>query len=626
MRNINWEKIRVWIVVWVFVLAGNGIIARAVYLQVSNSNYSNFLKKKYKRQISKTIVIKGERGNITDSRGNILAITNKVESIYVNPSKLKEKDKIAKVFSALLNIKKNKILKKLNSKKDFVWIARKVAKEKTEKIKKFKFSGVHFLKEFKRFYPYNSVAANVLGFCNIDGVGVEGLEYKYDKYLKGKNIKTKIYRDGSQNYTSVFDRDILNSSKGDNIRLTIDFDIQSIVEKELLQWVKAFSATRAAVVAMEPKSGKIFAMASYPTFNPNFYYKFPKTFYRNLPVSYNFEPGSTVKPLIVAWALSKKIIDLDWMYNCGNGYYRYKTLNVHDHIGMRWKSVSGIIVHSSNIGMVRLADYIGKTNIYNVYKDFGFGSFTGINVSGENQGILPRLKRFSSITHATMAYGQGVAVTPIQLITAYSALINGGYLLKPFVVESITDNKGKTLKQFNRVVLKKVIDENVSERMKKVLVDVVDKGTGRKTKLSYVKIGGKTGTAQIASSSGRGYLKGEYVSSFIGFFPDDNPKCLVLMIMEKPKGKYYASDVVCPYFKKVAEEIMPHLGIKSKIKTVSVKLGHKTGKNSYRGLTKFEVLEILKRKNIKNFRFVGAGFLDKKVKKGKTITFFFKES
>ena len=627
MKKINWEKIRIWIVVFIFLISGSGIIVRAVYLQVSDSNYSKFLKKKYKKQISRILTIKGERGNISDSKGNVLAITNKVESIYVSPPEIKEKEKVTKVFSALLNIDRKKILKKLNLKKDFAWIKRKVPRDITEKIKKFKFSGVHFLQEYKRYYPYGSVAANILGFCNIDGVGVEGLEYRYDKYLKGKSIKTKIYRDGKQKFSSVFDKAIYKNSKGDNVHLTLNFEIQSIVQEELKKWIELYSAKRGTAIVMEPDSGKILAMASVPTFNPNYYYKYPRKNYRNIAVSDNFEPGSTVKPLIVGWALSKKLIDLDWVYNCGNGYYRFKTLNVHDHIGMRWKTVEGIIVHSSNIGMVKIADYIGKTNIFRVYYDFGFGSYTGINISGESQGILPSLKKSSSITHATMAYGQGVAVTPIQLITAYSALINGGYLLKPFVVESITDSNGKIVKIFKREVLRKVIDENVSERMKKVLVEVVDKGTGRKTRLSYVKIGGKTGTAQVASSSSKGYLKGNYIASFIGFFPERNPKCLMLIIIENPKGKYYASDVACPCFKRVAEEIMPHIGINPNVKIAEKpKILKKLRKKSFKGLTKAEVLEELKKKKITNFRFIGSGFVEKKVKKGNRITFYFRES
>ncbi len=614
-------------VVVVFVAIGATIVARAVYLQVSNSKYSNFLKKRYKNQITKTFVIKGERGNIYDSNGDILAITNKVESIYINPKQIKEKLKVAKVFSVLLDKKKSNILKKINSKNYFVWIARKVPKEKTDKIKKFKFKGVHFLKEYKRFYPYNTVASNVIGFCNVDGIGVEGLEYRYEKYLKGKELKVKIYRDGSKNFTSVFDRDLYNNSMGASIKLTINFNIQSIVEDELKLWVNRFSAKRATVIVMEPKSGAIYAMASYPSYNPNFYYKYNKDSYRNLAVSYNFEPGSTVKPLVVGWALSKGLIDLDWLYNCGNGYYRYKTLNVHDHIGMGWKTIEGIIVHSSNIGMVRIADYIGKTNIFELYEDYGFGNYTGINISGESKGILPDYKKSSSITHATMSFGQGVSVTPIQLITAYSSLINGGYLLKPYLVESIINNKGKTVKTFGREVLRRVITAQSSVKMRKVLMEVVNKGTGRKTKLSYVKIGGKTGTAQIASNRVRGYLKGNYVSSFIGFFPANNPKCLMLMVIEKPKGEYYASDVVCPYFKKIAEEIMPHIGIKSRISVASFKKNKKTStKKDYKGLTKIEVLKRLKNKKNYNFKFVGNGFVDKKVQKGKTITFYFKES
>jgi cell division protein FtsI/penicillin-binding protein 2 len=383
-------------------------------------------------------------------------------------------------------------------------------------------------------------------------------------------------------------------SSGANVKLTIDFKIQSIVEKELSLWVKTYKARRGAIVIMNPDNGRITAMASYPNFNPNIYYKYKSENFRNIPISYNYEPGSTVKPLIIAWALSRGLIDLDWLYYCRKGYFRYRTLDVHDHEPMGWQNVEGILIHSSNIGMVRIADYLGPINIYRIFKDFGFGEPTNIDLPGEFKGILPNIKKFSSIKHATMSFGQGVAVTPIQLITAYSCLINGGYLLKPFVVDSIVKKNGDIIKKNEPVIYKQIINKKASEEIKKVLVNVVDKGTGKRAKLSYIKIGGKTGTAQIPSSKG-GYLKGGYISSFIGFFPAKNPTCVVLMLLEKPREGYYASEVVCPQFKKITQEIMPYVGIKNN--SIIVENSKKCGKIK-RGLSKLEVLRLIYKKNI----------------------------
>ena len=621
LKSSNWEKVRIFIIFIFFILAGTGIIVRAAYLQVSNSKYSNFLKDKYKNQITKIIKIKGARGKIIDSNDEVLAISNKTESVYVNPKLTSDKKKVAKILAEILDINYYKTYRKINNNKRFVWIKRKVSKSVTEKIKKLKLDGIYFLEEYKRYYPYNSLAANLIGFCDVDDKGVEGIEYEYNSVLKGKDIKVAIYRDASQHSTTVLNKGIYKKPDGKNVKLTINADMQGIVEKEVEDWVKKFQGKKAAAIVMNPQTGEILSMVSYPTYNPNEHKKYPVENYRNIALNYNFEPGSTVKPLIVGWGLSRKLIKLNWIFNCGKGFYRFKTLNVHDHAALGWLDVRGIVVHSSNIGMVRISERLGKHNIYKLYRDYGFGDITGINLSGESKGILPKIKNFSAITHATMAFGQGVAVTPLQLITAYSALINGGYLLKPYVVKEVLGTDNKIVEKFSRVVRRRVLDETSSKRIRKVLKQVVEKGTGRRAAIKYMSIGGKTGTAQIPSEKTRGYSKGEYISSFIGFFPADNPKCLILMIIEKPKKKYYASEVVCPEFKLIAEKIMPFFNLKNNIKVAGKKeFDHKKNKLSkitvksgvpnLMGLTKTEVLNILKKKNIKNFKLVGNGFVN----------------
>ena len=625
MRKNNYEILRIKIIIGIFIAVGALIIGKALYLQVSGTSYSHSLKNMYKNQATVTFNIKGERGKIIDSGGNIFAISNEVESVYINPAEIRknEKEKLIRILSILFNEKRKTILKKVNSKKKFVWIKRKAPKEITSKLKKFSFKGVNFLKEFKRFYPFNYLASNLIGYCNIDGKGAAGVELKYDKYLKGKSFKVAVSVDARKHFTSYIPESLYERSKGDNVKLTIDFKVQSIVEKELKLWVESHKAKRGIIIVMEPRTGKIIAMASYPNFNPNCYYKFSRDIiFKNPAISYNYEPGSTVKPLIVAWALSKKLIDLDWFYYCGKGYYRYKSLDVHDHCPMLWKTVEGIIIHSSNIGMVRIANYIGKHNVYNVFEDFNFGKKTGIDLPGESKGIFPDIKRFSSVTHATMAFGQGISVTPIQLISSYCALVNGGFFMKPYVVESIEKGNSEIVRKISPTVYKRVIDTDTSKKIKEVLEKVVEKGTAVKTKLSYIKIGGKTGTAQVASNNRRGYLKGQYISSFLGFFPVENPKCVMLMVLERPKKSYYASDVVCPQFKKLSQEIMPYFGIKNSISTV---LKEKK-QNISLGLTKLEVLKKLQKEKIKKFKLIGSGFLKKKEKKGNTFLFYFQET
>ncbi len=628
MKSIkNKEKVRVYIITVGIILFGIGVLLRAAYMQVLNSNYSQFLKKRYEHQILKTLVIDGERGKIFDRNNDVLAVSNKTDSIYLEQKKF-DKSKI-KVLCQLLDISENGLKQKMLKDDNFVWVKRKVPKNIASKIKKLHISGVGFLEEYRRFYPYNEIASNLIGFCNIDNKGAAGIEYRYDRDLKGKKVKIPIYVDARNRPTSVIFKKDYDSAKGNSVKLTIDIGIQSILENEIKLWVKNFDAKRAAAIIMSPVSGKIVAMASYPNFNPNFYYRYPAKNYKNLAISLNYEPGSTVKPLIISWALNKRMIDLNWEYDIFNGYYRFKRLiDIHDHDLRGVLNIREILIHSSNIGMVQIADYLGKKTIYEIFKDYGFGDYTGIGLPGEEKGILKPLNRFSAVTHATMAFGQGVAVTPIQLITAYASLINGGFLLKPYVVEEVLSPEGKVIFENKRVVKRRVISERVSDTIKKILVDVVNKGTGRKTRIKYIKIGGKTGTAQIANPNGKGYLKGSYISSFIGFFPEKNPKCLMLLIIEKPKHKYYASEVVCPIFKKISEEIIPLFGIRSIEKFVQQKEKRKNLKrlkaqNSFKGLSKLEVLKVLEKKGVKNFQFIGNGFVKEVKKNKKKIIFYF---
>jgi len=626
----NW---RIYIVSFCIIVFGIAVLLKAAYMQVLNSDYSQFLKKRYKKQILKTLTIYGERGKILDKNEEILALSNKTDSIYIKPRKF-DKNKV-KILSQLLDIPKKVILRKVSSKKKFVWLKRKVSKKISSEIKKLHLSGIGFLEEYRRFYPYNEIASNLIGFCNIDNNGASGIEYKYDQDLKGKEVKIPIMVDAKNRPTSIIFKKNYDRAKGNSVKLTIDIGIQSIIENEIELWVKNFEAQRAAAVVMEPSSGKIIAMASYPHFNPNYYYRFPSKNYKNLALSLNYEPGSTVKPLIISWALNKRMIDLDWEYDIFNGYYRFKRLmDVHDH-GIRGiLNIKQILIRSSNIGMVQIADYLGRKTIYDIFKTFGFGEYTGIQLPGEEKGIVIPLKKFSAVTHATMAFGQGIAVTPIQLATAYSALINGGFLLRPFVVDEIISQTGKTVFKNKKLVKKRVISKKTSNKIKEILTDVVEKGTGRKTKIKYIKIGGKTGTAQIPNPNGRGYLKKNYISSFIGFFPAKNPKCLMLLIIEKPKNGYYASNVVCPIFKKISEEIIPFFSIDSVKKFVEQKDNQKYNKRTYiarkedtgfKGLSKKEVLTILEKKQIKNFEFKGSGFVKKIAKKNGKIIFYFGE-
>ncbi len=620
---MKWERIRAGIIVVIITIFGVFLVGRSLYLQIYNKN---FLTKRLRIQCTKYIKIKGARGKILDKNNDILAMSIKGYSVWANPLQInsKERDHVVKALTNYLGLNEKEIKKKLAKKAYFVWIKRKISFGEYEKLKKLKLSGIHFIEEYKRIYPNKKLASNILGFCNIDGVGIEGVEYKYDSYLAGKEKKIKIIKDAKNNIVSGFDPDEQEKFNGDNVYLTIDRKLQSIVEATLKSWVNKYNAEKGVIIVMDPNTGEILSMASYPDFDPNYYWRYPNSYYKNLAISFNYEPGSTFKPIIIAYGLKKHLFDLDLtLFISKTGYIRYKTIDIHDHGIHEWLNVEGIVVHSSNIGMTRLADYLGKIGVYKCVKMFGFGEKTGINLPGEAKGIVRDLKDFSSVTHVTMSFGQGISVTPIQLIRAYAALINGGYLLRPIVVKKITTPKGKIIKEYNKFVIKRVIPDSVSKKIRKVLVDVVKYGTGRAIRMSSLVVGGKTGTAQVASRVKRGYQKGDYISSFVGFFPADKPEYLMLMLIVKPQKEYYASEVVCPEFKILAQEIM---GYKSNKILTSISL--KTSNNNSKGivgLTKKEILGIMKNKKVKKFKFIGNGFAVKKIynkKKKLEIVYF----
>lgn len=619
----RWEKIRVSLLIIIISISGVILLLRALYLEVYNKK---FLSSKFKHQTIKYIKIKGERGKIFDKNGDPLALSIKGISVWVNPLEVREKEKKALIIalSNILGINRRVIKRKVNKKAYYVWIKRKISFEEYEKLRKLKIEGIHFIEEYKRVYPNKNLASHIIGFCNVDGVGIEGVEYLYNKYLSGKVKKIKILKDAKNNIISVFDPAEKKKYDGDNIYLTIDKKIQSVVEYNLREWIKKFNAEKGVIIVMNPETGEVISMASYPDFDPNKYYIYPRSYFRNLAINFNYEPGSTFKPIIVSYALNKKLIDLNELFYIGKyGYYRYKTIGIHDHGIYHWLNVEGILIHSSNIGMAKIASIIGKYEVYNAVKAFGFGEKTGINLPGESRGIVKKLTNFSSVSHITMSFGQGISVTPIQLITAYAAFINGGYLLKPYVVREIVKSNGDIVKVFHKTVVRRVISKEVSDKIKFVLREVVVKGTGRKANSKEIEIAGKTGTAQIASSITRGYEKGKYISSFIGFFPYDHPKYLMLMMIVKPKGKYFASEVVCPEFKVVAQEILENRII-SKFQ-VANKKNKNMKNNGIIGLSKKEVLRIFKKKNIKKFKFIGEGFAVKETfdsKKEEEIVYF----
>lgn len=558
-RSINWFKFRIILVCLIISLSFILISIRMFQLQVVKKDelYKIASEQHYVR-----IPIGQKRGTIYDTKGNELAVSIEVDSIFVDPKKVKDLDTKIEKLSSILQIDKKELINKFKSHKSFEWIKRKVSQKEVEEVKTLNVPGIYFLKESKRFYPNMELGAHVIGFVGLDSRGLEGIEFQYDQILSGKNDLWIFGRDAKGRIIVLDGVPVENENKPGNIYLTIDKHIQHIVEAELNLAVKKWGAKGAICIAMEPSSGKVLAMASNPTFNPNEFIKFHARTWRNKAVSDVFEPGSLFKTFLAAAAIEEKLVKPTDSFFCENGVYTVYDRKIRDHSKHGWLTFQQIIKYSSNIGMSKIGEKIGKETFYRYIKSFGFGEKTMIGLPGEEKGILHHPKYWSPISLDTISFGQGISVTGIQLITALSAIANGGNLMKPFIVEKIVNEKGKIIQSFEPQCIRRVISENTSRQLTTLLKSVTEKGgTGEAAVPAGYEIAGKTGTAQKVDTALGGYSDDRYTSGFMGFAPLENPKIALLVIIDEPKGSAYGGVVAAPVFKAILEKVLPYINV-----------------------------------------------------------------
>ncbi len=542
-RNIN----RLSIGIYLFSLI---LLFKIFNIQIVNKDT---FKKIVENKGYKTINRYGLRGDITDKNNKILSQTISKYTFWINTNKSFEKDKIINLFSKNFN-KSDSIYKNILSKKsNYVVIEKNIFfKDCNNIIKEIKnINGLQYTKSNKRFYPYNNFASQAIGFVNDDGVGQNGIEESLNTILTGDTVKTTLRKGLKGQY---FSEEKNNNLNGNQVQLTIDIDIQQILQDELNNIFLDTNAKSANGIIMDPFTGDIISIASIPDFNPNNYgdYKFDN--YKNRVISDSYEPGSTFKiiPLIAAY---EQKLSLNKKYFCENGEFRLvngKKLNDHEkHDSL---TIKEIFIHSSNIGISKITENINDNNIYKLCKNFGFGSTTGLPFKSESNGILRDLKKWSKCSKTYISIGQEVGVTNIQLAIAYSALANGGYLLKPHIVKNISKNDSII---YNRKInpIRKVIDKNISNQILLSLNEVVIKGTAKNLNLNGYKIGGKTGTAQKFINGA--YSKNEFISSFASIFPIDNPKYVMIISIDSPiYGKHWSNESAVPTSKKIINRII----------------------------------------------------------------------
>jgi cell division protein FtsI (penicillin-binding protein 3) len=531
-----------------------GISLRAFDLQVINS--SQILTKAHKK-FDHAVELSPYRGTISDRSGQPLAISLVVKSVAANPRIIEDPTKASWQLSKALGIDRKYLEIRLRENRYFVWIKRQVTPNEVEAIKTLKIKGIGFYDEAKRFYPESESLANLIGFVGIDGKGLEGLELSYDMVLKGMERKIDVLKDGMGRIIYARGLQPDDAKDGNTLRLTIDKRIQYIAFQELKKAVASNKAQSGFVIITNPSTGEVLALASNPSFDPNKGSYNHLSGHTNMAITHSFEPGSVIKPFWVSWGLEKKKFNITSSIFCENGSFTFHRVTIHDHEKYGWLPVNDIIKYSSNIGIAKLMDTISAGEMYSCLTAFGFLDATGIDFPGEPQGMTRDASAWTGVDKATISFGQGFAVTGIQLITAFNAMVNGGMVMRPYIVERITDAKNIPVQEIKPTILRKILSKEACDQIVGVMKSVTVKGgTAESASMPTFQVFGKTGTAQKIDPLTGAYSEGNYVSSFIGGIIDATGKTRLTMIVciNEPRPFYYASLVACPLFKEIVSQ------------------------------------------------------------------------
>lgn len=555
----KWSRIRIRAIGVFFALFFIVVAARSFYLQViKEDEWVRLADKQHQKIVPLTPV----RGAISDANGSPLAVSIEMDSCFADPRSIENIPETAAKLAPILDMHRADLEKKLGGGKSFVWLQRRLVPELAVKVKALKLEGIGFVKETKRFYPNMEIASNVIGFTGVDPSGLEGVELKYDSTILGNSGYLITERDALGRDIALKGAVIKNSSKGSNLVLTIDKNIQYITEKELAAAVKTSGAKGGIAVVMDPQTGRVLAMANYPTFNPNTFAGYPHQYLRNHAICDSFEPGSTMKVLLLAAALEEKVVSPGDRFNCENGSYSVGGITIHDTHTYGTLSVSDILKYSSNIGAAKIGRRLGATRLYGYLRNFGIGEKSGIDLPGEAGGNLRDKSSWYESDLATISFGQGMTASSIQLAAAYSAVANGGTLMKPYIADRITDENGLVLQRFTPQPRNKVVSQQTAERLARMMETVVAPGgTGTAAAVEGYRVAGKTGTAQKVDSITRRYSASKRTASFIGFVPADRPRLTIAVIIDEPKTSPYGGVVAAPAFGAIAQQSLCYLKV-----------------------------------------------------------------
>ena len=547
---------RLYLVVGMFGLSFLAILARLTVVQVGQYSY---WRDSAEAQYGRRITVAPQRGTIFDRRGNVLAASIPAPSVYVSPREVKQPDMTAEKIAAVLpSLSQARVKRQLTSSAPFVWLARQVSPEKANALQALRLPGIHIKRETRRIYPRGFMAGSTIGYAGIDEQGLGGLEHQYDHVLSAQPLRAIGTRDARGRTVSTGANAHSRRPRGTDLYLTLDMRLQHIAEKALAAQAEAIGARSGIVVMMDPYTGGILTLASYPFFNPNDYRnKDQRAWRRNRAITDPVEPGSTFKVVAAAAALEEKTVELDEVFFCEKGYTRRNNRVLRDHKPFEFLTFPEVLENSSNICMAKINERVTSEQFYDYITRFGFGEKSLVDLPGEHPGGIRHPEDWSALSHDSLSIGQELAVTPVQMVTAFAAIANGGWLLRPRLVDRLV--KDDVVQAFKPERRRRVLSQETTNRLTSILVGVVERGTGAQAALDGYLVAGKSGTAQKAEN-GR-YSRTKVVVSFIGYAPAEAPRFVMLVMFDEPKKKRWGGSAAAPVFQNIATQALHHLQV-----------------------------------------------------------------
>jgi stage V sporulation protein D (sporulation-specific penicillin-binding protein) len=533
------------------------ILGKLFYIQVLNNDYYFELAQS---QRMRHIPLYAERGTIYDRNLTELAVSIKTDGVYATPRSVIEPDKAAKELSKLLEISYGEIYEKLTKDSYFVWLSMKVPLDKALQVKGLKMQGIATSETFQRFYPKKELSAHILGVAGMDNQGLEGLEIFYEDILAGVSGSIKEEQAPGKRAIPQGKREVQKPLNGYDLVLTIDEGLQYIAERELKKGVMDSKASKGTIIVMSVDTGEILAMANYPAFDPNEFTKYPSSVRRNIAITDIYEPGSTFKVITAAIALEEGLVrPNELLFDPGYIVVDRKKINCESTNGHGWVTFAEAIAASCNPILAQVGLRIPKVTLYEYLRDFNFGSKTGIDFPGEAPGLLIPERNLKPVEMATISFGQGISVTPLQMVSAVSVIANGGILMKPHLVKQVLDKKGQVHMEFEPEPVRQVISHETALMVKEMMEMVVSTGTGSRAAISGYRVAGKTGTSQKPEG---GVYGNKRIASFVGFAPVEAPKLSAIVVLDDPKvSSKYGGVLAAPVFKAVMEDSLRYIGI-----------------------------------------------------------------